>query len=626
MIAFKCKMCGGDLNVEEGNPICECEFCGTNQTVPQADNEKKTNLFNRANRLRMGAEFDRAASVYASITAEYPEEAEAYWGLCLCKYGIEYVDDPITGTKIPTCHRTLSESIMDDGDFIQACENADPIAKKLYREEAKTIDRLQLDILSIVANEKPYDVFICYKETDEEGNRTEDSVFAHDIYETLSGKGLKVFFSRITLEDKLGQQYEPYIYSALHSAKVMLAIGTKFEHYDAVWVKNEWARFLDMMHFDKEKTIIPCYKDIDAYDMPREFKNLQAQDMGKIGWLQDLTRGVLKLCGKVQLTPVVQQVIQSHDPSVESLLRRALVFLEDHKWESAKEYAEKVLDHEVENGQAYLVELMAAREVGTESEWDNQIVPLENEDNYRKIIRFGDEELVSWIKQKNAEIKTRQVEVQRREILNGFLDRIKSAKTAEECSSIIADAKNNNYNDSELQEALDEVEKKRLKFEARQKAEELRKNNNKRKEDYSRYSRECTSAKESVRIARLRVESLQRQINFRKEDLKHSWGVFGGGKRKAAIEKELNELQREMNQANEKYEAEQGKLDDLLAQESIRDVPPLCYSELTYRLALLFYEAQDYEIAYQYFNQIRGYSDVDKRLSNDPNLKISPDD
>ena len=119
--------------------------------------------------------------------------------------------------------------------------------------------------------------------------------------------------------------------------------------------------------------------------------------------------------------------------------------------------------------------------------------------------------------------------------------------------AIIADAKNNNYNDSELQEALDEVEKKRLKFEARQKAEELRKNNNERKEDYSRYSRECTSAKESVRIARLRVESLQRQINFRKEDLKHSWGVFGGGKRKAAIEKELNELQREMNQANEKY-------------------------------------------------------------------------
>ena len=143
---IKCKMCGGDLNIQEGSPICECEFCGTQQTIPSADNDKKINLFNRANRLRMNAEFDKAATVYASITAEFPEEAEAYWGLCLCKYGIEYVDDPLTGNKIPTCHRTLPESIMDDSDFDQACENADPESKKLYREEAKAIDNAQMTV------------------------------------------------------------------------------------------------------------------------------------------------------------------------------------------------------------------------------------------------------------------------------------------------------------------------------------------------------------------------------------------------------------------------------------------------------------------------------------------------
>ena len=620
-MVIKCKMCGGDLNIQEGNPICECEFCGTTQTVPQVDNEKKANLFNRANRLRMGAEFDRAASVYASITAEFPEEAEAYWGLCLCKYGIEYVDDPATREKIPTCHRTLSESIMDDGDFIQACENADAIAKKLYREEAKAIDRLQQDILNIVANEKPYDAFICYKETDEEGNRTEDSVIAQDIYETLTGKGLKVFFSRITLEDKLGQQYEPYIYSALHSAKVMIAIGTKFEYYDAAWVKNEWARFLDMMRSDKGKTIIPCYKGIDAYDMPREFKNLQAQDMGKIGWLQDLTRGVLKLCGKGQQTPEVQPVVQSHDPSVDSLLRRAFVFLEDHKWESAKEYAEKVLDHQVENGQAYLVELMATREVGTESGWDDQIVPLDDDEYYRKIIRFGDEELVNSIKQKNSEIKTRLAEIQRRERANELIERIKLARTVEECASIIADAKDNDYNDSDLQEALVEVEKKRLKYEARQKVEELRKKNIERKEDCSRYPRECIGGKESVRIARFRVEALQSQINSRKKDLESIWDMLGGNKRKAVIKEEISKLQQKLNQANKEYDAEQKKLDELLAQESIRTAPPLSHSELTYQTALIFYEAKDYETAYQYFDQIRGYSDVNDRLSNDQNFQ-----
>jgi len=63
MAIIKCKMCGGDLHPEENATTCECEYCGSVQTIPTADNEKKGNLFNRANRLRMAAEFDKAATV-----------------------------------------------------------------------------------------------------------------------------------------------------------------------------------------------------------------------------------------------------------------------------------------------------------------------------------------------------------------------------------------------------------------------------------------------------------------------------------------------------------------------------------------------------------------------------------
>ena len=104
MAVLKCKMCGGDLNAAGGEKVVECEFCGTTQTVPDGNDEKKTNLFNRANRLRIAGEFDKAAGIYESITAEFPDDAESYWGLCLCKFGIEYVDVPKTVRKIPTCH------------------------------------------------------------------------------------------------------------------------------------------------------------------------------------------------------------------------------------------------------------------------------------------------------------------------------------------------------------------------------------------------------------------------------------------------------------------------------------------------------------------------------------------
>lgn len=41
MAVLKCKMCGGNLEVTEGVSVVECEYCGTNQTVPNADDDKK---------------------------------------------------------------------------------------------------------------------------------------------------------------------------------------------------------------------------------------------------------------------------------------------------------------------------------------------------------------------------------------------------------------------------------------------------------------------------------------------------------------------------------------------------------------------------------------------------------
>lgn len=298
MTVFKCKMCGGALELK-GKSVVTCDYCGAQQTVVKSDDEKKLNLFNRANRLRMDCEFDKAAGVYESIVAEFSEEAEGYWGLCLCKYGIEYVDNKQTGKRTPTCHRTHAASIMDDDDFIQACECAEPDAKNLYIKEAREIDSLQRQIISVVEKEAPYDVFICYKEKDDiTKERTEDSMIAQDIYTELIKAGYKVFFSRITLKERAGDEYEPYIYAALKSAKVMIAIGTKYEYYDAVWVKNEWGRFLSMMATDKDKHLIPCYKNLDAYDMPKDFKNLQALNINDLTFLKNLLSNVERFVSK----------------------------------------------------------------------------------------------------------------------------------------------------------------------------------------------------------------------------------------------------------------------------------------------------------------------------------------
>ena len=378
------------MNPTPGESVTECEFCGTKQTVPNQDNEKKLTLFSRANRLRFGCEFDKAAGIYESIIAEFPEEAEAYWGLVLCKYGIEYVDDPATGKKIPTCHRSSFDSVLDDPNLEQALENADAMARRVYRDEAKAIEELRKNIIEVSGKEEPYDIFICYKETTPDGNRTVDSVLAQDVYDALTEKGYRVFFSRVTLEDKLGQEYEPYIFAALNSAKLMLAFGTDYEYYNAVWVKNEWSRFLKLMAQDKGKYLIPCYKNLDPYDMPKEFAKLQAQDMGKVGAMQDLLRGIEKILGGKKTEAAPQPAAATPGDNTAPLLKRAFMFLEDGNWQEADAYCEKVLDIDPENAQAYLGKLMVELKAGRREALKDCKEPFDGSKNYQKAVRFGD--------------------------------------------------------------------------------------------------------------------------------------------------------------------------------------------------------------------------------------------
>lgn len=396
MAIYKCKMCGGSLEVSGESSVATCEYCGSVQTLPKKNDEVLTNLFNRANNLRIKCEFDKAADVYEKILNEDNNDSEAHWGLVLCKYGIEYVEDPKTYKRIPTCHRTQYESILTDVDYLAAVSNADSVSADIYKAQAEEIANLQKDILAIVKNEKPFDVFICYKETDENGKRTVDSALANDIYYQLTQEGMKVFYAAITLEDKLGVEYEPYIFAALNSAKVMLVVGTKPEYFEAVWVKNEWSRYLKLMKNDRSKLLIPCYRDMDAYDLPEEFSHLQAQDMSKIGFVNDVVRGIKKVIKadepKVE-TVVKETVVASDNTNVAPLLKRAFMFLEDGDWKSANEYCEKVLDLEPECAEAYLGKLMADFNINKKELLKDCAEPFNGNNNYIKAYRFGDEAL-----------------------------------------------------------------------------------------------------------------------------------------------------------------------------------------------------------------------------------------
>ena len=354
MPIIKCKMCGGDIQLAEDKTFGTCEYCGSTMTFPMVSDEQRAAAFNRGNHFRRAGEFDKALGVYEHIVADDDTDAEAHWCCSLCRFGIEYVEDPATYEWLPTCHRASFDSFLEDVDYLAALEHSDGITRRQYQKDAAKIAEVQRGILAASQNTEPYDVFISYKELDENGERTRDSILAQEIYYRLTEKGWRVFFSRISLEDVPGTQYEPYIFAALNSAKVMVVVGTSAENLNAVWVKNEWSRFLAMMRKDRSKLLIPCFRDMDPYDLPEQLSVLMSYDMSRIGFIQDLIRGVDKVLGaeKKEETVVVQQSGDSA-ARITAAMDRGFMALEDGEWDIAVSFFDQALSLDAKNARAY---------------------------------------------------------------------------------------------------------------------------------------------------------------------------------------------------------------------------------------------------------------------------------
>jgi len=400
-MVFKCKMCDATLKFNPGDSVAECEYCGTMQSLPKYDDERVGNLYNRAEHYRKNNEFDKAQALYEEIVTEHPQDADAYWSVVLCKYGVEYVEEPGTNKRVPTVNRTQYTSVFDDENYKEALKYADEKQRSVYEEEAGKINEIQKGILEISKKEEPFDIFICYKETDENGRRTLDSVLASELYEILQKEGYKVFYARVTLDDKFGVAYEPYIFAALQSSKVMIAVGTKPEHFEAVWVKNEWSRYLALIKNGAKKTLIPAYKDMDPYNMPMEFAHLQAINMGELGFQQDMISGIRKLMAEGDSAVGAAAVTASIN--VAAVLERGFLYAEDKNWEDADECFEKVLNVAPQNAEAYLGKLLVDLQVGTKDGLLTCGQLFDQNANYKKIIRFGDEEIKTFIRRASEE-------------------------------------------------------------------------------------------------------------------------------------------------------------------------------------------------------------------------------
>ena len=410
MGALKCKMCGSNLEIEDSITVCKCEKCGTSQTVPDIEDDKELKLFERAGRLRFNCDFDKAAGIYNTITDSYTEEAEGYWGLILCKYGIEYADNA-SGKKVPVCHRISYDSVMDDEDFELVMENSDSESRAIFREEAKIIEENRKKYIQIAESEQPYDIYISYRAKDDNGDKTAVSEIAGHLYNKLTSAGYRVFLSEAALKGKKRSECEPYIYSALNSANVMLALGTSYDDYNDVWVKNEWNRYLEIAEKNKNKCLIPCYKDVDEYDIPKEFAGLKVCQLGNDDTFNNIMAeiaNVVKPESVNQPAPEPEKAEPAEEIELEEieiiepvdinkLLDEGFSAISDKNWKKANKLFFQVLDEEPDNSKAYWGQLLVQQECTNAREMaDNlylQVIGNTSDNTYELEIRDRRQEI-----------------------------------------------------------------------------------------------------------------------------------------------------------------------------------------------------------------------------------------
>lgn len=287
---LKCSVCGGQL--DEKNEKLVCRYCRTVYECIERISEAEVIALNRATALRNRLMFDDAQEEYDLLLKSYPNNSEAAWGAFLCSYGIIYEQD-YDGSYKPTCHR-LNECPVEKSRYYSKLSTANKV-------RAREIETLRQSILAQAKTIPPYDVFICYKATDDWHGRnmpTKESSWARDIYELLTrDMGLKVFFAEKCLSSS-NTDYEPHIYSALQSAKLMLVLANSLDHVNAVWVQNEWRRYAKYIREGKQKTIRVIFDGIEPYSLPRELQAKQAICHDSMGWDKQIEKSVNEIFRK----------------------------------------------------------------------------------------------------------------------------------------------------------------------------------------------------------------------------------------------------------------------------------------------------------------------------------------
>ena len=379
---LECFWCKGKHLKQINEEKFECKSCGNvNYRLADKENIK----FTLCSTYLSNYNYEDADKIYQQMSNSSNEKIriQAIFGRLLAYFGVTYIEDYNGNLIVTFSYYDPNIESLKDSIYYQEIMNSS--YKNDYIEKLNILDNEYKKIKIELDKGIEYDIFICTKisrktKTDPDADGyTDDSRYANIIYDELTKKGLKVFYS-----DKLlaGIDYDAQIYSALMRSERILVIGSKREYLESPWVQSEWERWINFIKYnvkDKNSLYFLVPNDIPVV-IPEKLKRTQkfTNDIEVINRIYDSLRKSRNI-----------NELNYNYPNIETLIDRIEMLIEDGNNEKAKDLIEIVLNNDPKNPKVYFYLLLIDLNLKKEEELLKLNKPLNKYNNYNKALRFS---------------------------------------------------------------------------------------------------------------------------------------------------------------------------------------------------------------------------------------------
>ena len=388
-MGYVCPNCASSDTVYDSKLGLICKYC---QTCIPTDATSFDAQIEELVFKRNSGDLKGAASLLDKLY-EKPQNKTNYHLLfqdILTSFGVVYVENYINENEIerlPVFYKPEFpfKSIFDHPQFknLQKGKNGEfaPYVDNYINKLTKIDSLLQLiEKNKNSKNRQVYDVFISYKGG---AAHIEDERRARDWYDVLTNQGYNVFFAPKSIEK--GEEWEPQIYNALYTAKVLILIcatkgADKSTYLQSPWVASEWRRFLNRRNDTNDNVVIISisFNGFTASELPNDLNGIQMFDSNTPGNTDEVLSKVKQYVQRnVSYTKINEQKIEKVElpkeeirkisfansrsvafkPSEQSLYETAVGLMEQHQFAKAKRRLDDIVTTNSNNYLANLAKL-----------------------------------------------------------------------------------------------------------------------------------------------------------------------------------------------------------------------------------------------------------------------------